>query len=98
MSAEGRRPQIPSSSSSPASAEVLAPPRPLRAEEAGDIPAKLFHVLGRSGRLRGMLVVTCPYCENAHQHAAPPWFTEGGRRAACGVGYYHVVVRGGGRP
>ena len=60
------------------------------------VRALLFRVVGRTGRLRGLLLVNCPFCDEVHQHAAPPWFTTGPRRAACGSGYYDVTTVGRG--
>lgn len=61
------------------------------------VPATRTVVVGRSGEARALLVVTCPWCADEHQHLATADFRTGQRAALCRQGSYLVVAprRGG---
>jgi hypothetical protein len=58
------------------------------------VQAALYVVLGSTGRRRSVVLVSCPLCEEVHEHTAVPSFVSGRRRAACRLGYYVITVRG----
>lgn len=47
-----------------------------------------YAVVGTRGRRRLVVLTTCPYCDEQHQHAAPLDFLSGRRTAACHGGKY----------
>lgn len=52
------------------------------------IVATAWHVLGRNGKPRLVLLVGCPYCGSVHQHTAREDFTRGRRTSPCGQSYH----------
>jgi hypothetical protein len=69
-----------------------ASPRVTRHTPRSDVPASAYTVLGAGSRLRTVVIVSCPFCGEAHQHTAPATFVTGSRRAACRQGSYEITM------